>query len=321
MAIGLGRTIGNPIFLFFQIVHGVSLFFIMLGVARVVLGVLELTTNAAAPSSSLPPPRPSALPPRQQALSIAHSPAAAFPLPTAERSRIFSLHQVASQQLPYTASLVADQLAPAAEELVPSFPAQLSYCFHVPLQSLFHSPVAIYLKANDEGGPPLLDAAKMPPLRSDGSAGRFYLQHFCAAVLCAYPLALLLQRRKFVLDFVVTIYAVYWVFTDLMLQAVLGGGTWHWWGACLTGLATMYAVTYVICRRKEMQEVKLSSGGAGAGANAATVLTSTTTTASAAAASRLKDGRGEINSSDAREMEEVRPVFQDAFCPSGGQPR
>ncbi|RNF21624.1 uncharacterized protein Tco025E_03465 [Trypanosoma conorhini] len=42
MSLPLGASIGDPKFVFLQILHAMSLFFIMLGVARVVLGVLSL---------------------------------------------------------------------------------------------------------------------------------------------------------------------------------------------------------------------------------------------------------------------------------------
>ncbi|KPI90688.1 hypothetical protein ABL78_0124 [Leptomonas seymouri] len=305
MAIGLGRTIGSPIFLFFQILHGVSLFFVMLGVSRVALGVLELAISAAAPSTAMLPSRSPTFALKPKLLAIADPLATTVHEPRGELLRGF--HEVVGQHRPYADHMV-DQAAAAAGEPMLSLSAQLSYCFHVPLTSLFHSPAAVYLKAADKAAP-LKYASKVPPLRYDGSTGRFYLQHLFAAALCAYPLALLLQRRKFVLDFVATIYVAYWVLTDLMLRSVLGGGAWHWWGACLSGMVTMYATTYGICRWKEMQEIKLSSGGAGAGVNTASVLTSKATTA------WVMDSRGD-NGSDAREMEEVLPMLQDVFSPT-----
>ncbi|KAL7700916.1 Integral membrane protein S linking to the trans Golgi network [Lotmaria passim] len=296
MAIGLGRSIGSPAFLFFQIIHGVSLFFVMLGVSRVLLGMLELTllitdtpTNPQS-ISKLSPPRH-----RRPGLD-----------------EVYKLH-------PRIDTAVDDPLyaKAAATEVALPFSAQLSNCFHVPLQSLFHAPVAMYAKANDGAARPL-NTPHVTPYRYDGSIGRFYLQHFCAAFFCSYPLALLLQRRKFVLDFVVTIYVAYWLFTDVVLQAVLGGGTLHWWASCLLGMATMYASTYLICRKKEMQEVKLTSGGGGGGGS-----TPASTFVSAVAV-WLKDSRGndvdhsnKNGSEDAREMEEIQPVFQDTFSSTG----
>jgi protein SYS1 len=328
MAVGLGRTIGSPVYLFFQIVHGVSLFLVMLGVSRVLLGVLELSAThmgASAPASH-PTSKP-ALAPLLEMQMLARTSATtylprrsfAYDEPRYERGAEAMVYQ---QQPTDEQAADVDGAALAVEATVLPLSTQLSYCFRVPLQSLFHSPVAIYSRtaADDPANPAaagvelLVGSAKATPHRYDGSAARFYFQHLLTALFCACPLALLLQRRKFVLDFVVTIYVVYWLLTDVMLQAVLGGGTWHWWGACLVGMATMYTTTYVICRRKEMQEVKLSGGaaatasngsssGAGTSTNLASVLVSTATT-------WLKD--------DAREMEEIRPGFHDSSSPHGG---
>lgn len=320
MAIGLGRTIGSPVFLFYQIIHCVSLFFVMLGVSRVLLGMMELTMNNTA--ISVPPKdpvtpstAPTALPPD---LLRSHSPLFSGPQhsnPLVSRvavplHRLPKLGEVVYQRLPLAEIADADD-GVLAEVSVLSFSTQLSNCFHVPLQSLFHAPVAIHLQRRDTT--PDTKANAVAPLRCDGSIHRFYLQHFLAALLCTYPLALLLQRRKFVLDFVATIYALYWLFTDVMLTAVLGGGTLHWWGAWLLGLTTLYAGTYVICRRKEMQEVRLPSGngsshagGSGNGGSSAVVATKSISVG--AADSR----RGE----DAREMDEIRSTFQESFSPA-----
>lgn len=269
MAVSLGRTISNPAFLLFQIVHGVSLFLLLLGVSRVALGVAEVYGRA----------RPAAT----------AAPAAAYPLAQAGLGKVVELRS-GSVALPLRDA--RRRVAAVPTSASPPFVVQLSYCFHVPLASLFDSPVDVDAGAGASpaaaaaGGmqarPVLPTAAPLPAgavhavtatsvstTVRDGSIGRFYVQHVSAALLCAYPLAALLQRRKFVLDFVLTIYAAYFILANVVLRRVWGGGP-HWWGACVIGLLLMYGATYALCRRKELQEVRLS-GGAGAAAAGAAV--------------------------------------------------
>lgn len=322
MAISLGRSIGSPVFLFVQIVHGVSLFFLLLGLSRVLLGVAELTFTPVSPAASATP-LPTTLSP------VAHLPeqaaAAALRLEVGgvgvSRTAAFPSHY-AKLDLPLTqrqrrliapaeddgAALLEPTAAPLQPPLLP-ISTLLGQCFHVPLLSLFDSSVDV--NAGD-------GVASLR--RQDGGPTRFYLQHLLAALLCAYPLATLLQRRKFVLDFVATIYIVYWLFTDVMLQAALGGGTLHWWGAWLLGMAAMYAATYAICRRREMQEVKLTGGGGSAASHGPAAAAAGNSAAAAnvvgvmTSATWLKDGGS--NGEEMREMEEARSAFHDTFAPS-----
>ncbi|CAJ1029711.1 Integral membrane protein S linking to the trans Golgi network, putative [Leishmania lindenbergi] len=284
MALGLGRTISNPAFLFFQILHAVSLFFVMLGLTRVLLGVAELSMGTAAvaerttpqmgpPALSLVmPDRPYATPARSgwQGLHRARG----LGEIVYQRANVLDLSLAVTPSS--TTTTTVSPPAPPAASL--SFLEQLSYCFHVPLASLFLSPVDVSAgteaQALDEKlrrdaatpgvvekNPALADVdASIAGRLRDGSERRFYLQHMLAAFLCSYPLATLLQRRKLVLDFVVTIYLTYWLLADIVLRRFFGGGL-HWWAACALGMAVMYGATYALCRRKELQEVRLSGGG------------------------------------------------------------
>ncbi|CAG9577902.1 conserved hypothetical protein [Leishmania major strain Friedlin] len=280
MAIGLGRTISSPVFLFFQVLHGVSLFFVMLGVTRVLLGMAELSMSTTAVEDRTTPQglhRPDGLG------EIAY-----------QHTNMLDLF------MDDTLSSTTTTLAPAPPAAPLSFFEKLSYCFHVPLASLFVSTVDVRagttvevqdLRPRDAVAADgvvkkdvRLSVADAPAAGQprEGSECRFYLQHMFAALLCSYPLATLLQRRKLVLDFVVTIYLAYWLLADIVLRRLLGGGL-HWWAACALGMTVMYGATYVICQRKELQEIRFSGGGtagSGAGVPATTTMW-------------LKDCRGE----------------------------
>ncbi|CBZ23865.1 conserved hypothetical protein [Leishmania mexicana MHOM/GT/2001/U1103] len=303
MAIGLGRTISSPVFLFFQVLHGVSLFFVMLGVTRVLLGMAELSmSTTAVEDRTAPHVAPLAL------SLVMKDGAYAVPAPETPQGlhRPDGLGEIVYQHANILDLFMDDTLS-STITLAPAPPAaslfffeKLSYCFHVPLTSLFVSPVDVHIGTTAEArnfrprnngatdgvvkmdvGLSGADAPAAGQLR-DGSERRFYLQHMFAALLCSYPLATLLQRRKLVLDFVVTIYLAYWLLADIVLRRLLGGGL-HWWAACALGMTVMYGATYVICRRKELQEIRFSGGGtagSGAGVPAATTMW-------------LKDCRGE----------------------------
>ncbi|EKF33017.1 hypothetical protein MOQ_003122 [Trypanosoma cruzi marinkellei] len=166
MPIPLGAPLSDPKFVFLQILHTLSMFFITLGFVRVVLGVLSLT--------------------------FIDSSAFSVPLFTS-----------------------------------------LGYCFHVPLRSLF--------------------AVRVEDV-SDGSAMRFFLMHFLTACFFSFPLALTIQRRKFVLDFIFTLYAMYYVFCCLANWRLTGGG-FAWWLSVLTGFCVLYGLTFVLCGRRELQDI------------------------------------------------------------------
>ncbi|KAF8293369.1 putative Integral membrane protein S linking to the trans Golgi network [Trypanosoma cruzi] len=166
MPIPLGAPLSDPKFVFLQILHTLSMFFIMLGVVRVVLGVLSLT--------------------------FIDSSALSVPLFTS-----------------------------------------LGYCFHVPLRSLFT------VRVEDV---------------SDGSAMRFFLMHLLTACFFSCPLALTIQRRKFALDFIFTLYAMYYVFCCLASWRLTGGG-FAWWVSVLTGFCVLYGLTFFLCGRRELQDI------------------------------------------------------------------
>ncbi|KAG5473825.1 hypothetical protein LSCM1_04456 [Leishmania martiniquensis] len=324
MAIGLGRTISNPTFLLLQMLHAVSLFFVMLGVARVVLGMAELSMGAAASAETR------ALPIAKGGLMLPGIKGRPYTAPedTAQQALqpLYELRKVVSRganvlDLPREDALFLEvrTTGPPAASL--SFLELLSYCFHVPLASLFAEPLGLRRGSTAEGqkAPTLAHLEAFPNgllgedialpedddpiaerLRGE-SESRFYLQHLFAALLCAYPLAALLQRRKLVLDFVLTIYVSYWLLTNIILQRLLGGGL-RWWASCVLGMSVMYAATYVLCRRKELQEVRLSGGGAaatGAGVPPTTTMW-------------LKDCRGE----DDLIGEEMRVIFRETPRPN-----
>ncbi|KAG5497360.1 hypothetical protein JIQ42_03846 [Leishmania sp. Namibia] len=326
MAVGLGRTISNPIFLLFQMLHAVSLFFVMLGVARVGLGMVELSMETAAVAERTAPQMTI----HEVLLSLKGRPYAA-PAPAAPQvlrrphglsEAVYWRANVLDSPMGDTFTVPTTMPPSGSSAASLSFFELLSYCFHVPLTSLFASPLDVRTGATTEtekalnwglleANPDDLlgkdidlseDDAPITEGRRDLSEGRFYLQHLFAALLCSYPLATLLQRRKLVLDFVVTIYVSYWLLTNIVLQRLLGGGL-HWWASCALGMSVMYGATYVLCRRKELQEVRLSGGGAvapGAGVPATTTMW-------------LKDCRGE----DDMISEEMRVVLRETPRPNG----
>lgn len=86
------------------------------------------------------------------------------------------------------------------------------------------------------------------------SPGTFFIQHLVAVLLCAYPLSLLLVRRKFVYDFVMTIYALYFVITNIVMRRAWGGGLVWWLTVCVSG-AALSLLTSWICKKRELQDI------------------------------------------------------------------
>ncbi|CCW67348.1 unnamed protein product [Phytomonas sp. Hart1] len=94
-------------------------------------------------------------------------------------------------------------------------------------------------------------------LQIETSFFEFILMHMLTSVLVAYPLSILLERGKLVFDFMLTIYGVYFLFTDITLHHVMGGGL-YWWFAVSCGMTVLYSCTWWICRRRELQVIPVS---------------------------------------------------------------
>lgn len=229
MSVSLGRSIHHPTYFLCQIVHSVSIFFLALGFSRIILGVAEVTLGVSNTAytgaiSSTSIPQSTSLPNATDLIHVAEE-------------------------------LFGDNATTSTVSQFPRSSVKSHPPFQVPLVSLFDSPVSVYVDSCTDAGAFLF---------VDGSHTRFYFQHLIAAIFSAYPLSLMLQRRKYVLDFVLTIFIVYLFFTDFMLHRFLGGGI-HWWLASLSGLTVLFGCTYFICKRRELAEIIFGGSGAAAG--------------------------------------------------------
>ncbi|CCW59671.1 unnamed protein product [Phytomonas sp. EM1] len=126
-------------------------------------------------------------------------------------------------------------------------PKAWTSCLHVSPSSLFKDPLVSGRDRNWLSESPGVGI----------SFYEFLLMHVLTSVLMAYPLSLLLQRRKLVFDFMLTIYGVYLLLTDIVLHRVMGGGL-NWWFAVLCGITVLYSCTWWICRHRELQEIPIT---------------------------------------------------------------
>ncbi|KAG8345935.1 hypothetical protein TRVL_03228 [Trypanosoma vivax] len=116
-----------------------------------------------------------------------------------------------------------------------SFLDALSTCFHIPLRSLF---VVVVLDVGD------------------GSPMRFFFMHMLAGLGLSYPLARTIQRQKFVFDFTLTLYVIYFLLCCMVEQQFMSNGL-PWWIGVLGGFAVTYGATSAVCRWQELQHVCL----------------------------------------------------------------
>lgn len=121
-------------------------------------------------------------------------------------------------------------------------------CFHVSMVSLFDGPVTVK-EVTASGAPSYIDS----------SAWQFMWMHVITSMLLTYPLAVLIQRRKLTLDFVGTIFAAYFLLANITLGRFYGGGL-LWWATVAFGLGVLYTLTWLLARRRELQDVKLGGG-------------------------------------------------------------
>lgn len=116
-----------------------------------------------------------------------------------------------------------------------------SACFRVPLVLLFDAPVTVSVGKNNV---------------VEGNALQFFCMHVFTALILAYPLSILLQRRKVVLDFILTSYGLYTVSTCVALKCFLPA-SFHWWFTVVFSTYVCYSYTWYLCRARELQTVPL----------------------------------------------------------------
>lgn len=230
MPVALGRTISQPFFVFFQITNAVSMFLLVLGTVRILIIVVVGVQISSQWPDLTDPTSSTTVAPHETTPSVTSMSA-----PSLSRTEVPAV------------TGVLRSAKPGARTTTTAAPHDVA-CFHVSLSSLFDGPVQV-----DIPGPP------SPIHFTDSSRAQFFWLHVLTALLTAYPLSVLLQRRKLVLDFVLTVYAVYFVLADVFLRRALGGGV-HWWLTVLCGLAVSYGATWFTCRRRELQAISLGSG-------------------------------------------------------------
>ncbi|CAD2218544.1 Integral membrane protein S linking to the trans Golgi network, putative [Angomonas deanei] len=132
-------------------------------------------------------------------------------------------------------------------------------CYVISVHSLFQA------EANTAGTTTTtttVSPSKATPSKSSVSHGQFFLFHFLTTTLLSYPLSYLLQRRKLVPDFVLTIYGVYFILCNLTLHRVYGGPL-YWWGSVLVaGVGNGMAQSWLWCRRRELMDIPVSGNEA-----------------------------------------------------------
>lgn len=159
-----------------------------------------------------------------------------------------------------------------------------AYCLAVPLRTIFTH--TIQDRVSSTSNPAVRGTAPLssPPTTARGTTDElittvggnvhFLLLHLIAAVLSSFLVARVIQRRKFVTDFTLTIYTLY----ILMAWVVLGSfpAATLWWWVCVGGGAiTMWTLMTRLCQQRELEDVELapiavaptssSSGGGGGG--------------------------------------------------------
>lgn len=82
---------------------------------------------------------------------------------------------------------------------------------------------------------------------------KFLLAHIVTAILICYPAAICVERRRFVLDFIVSLYLVYIALTCLVTQTVFQPFTY--WLGCLVSSGISFVGTAQIVYKREMAEV------------------------------------------------------------------
>lgn len=112
----------------------------------------------------------------------------------------------------------------------------ITNCLHISLASLFSGPVYHQITVDDGTMSKYIESNKFT----------FFWMHVFTALGVFYPLALQLQRRKMILDFVVTIYATYGLFAMFVLRRFIW--SLQWWLTILFSFATLFALTWYTCR-------------------------------------------------------------------------
>lgn len=95
-------------------------------------------------------------------------------------------------------------------------------------------------------------------LSTVGSDAHFLILHAITAVVAAFLVAKMIQRRKFVTDFTITIYVVYIIVAWIVLGSfpILNG---FWWCLCVgSGGLTMWALMQWYCQKLELQDITLA---------------------------------------------------------------
>lgn len=87
---------------------------------------------------------------------------------------------------------------------------------------------------------------------------RFLALHLVTGALSAVPIAHIVQRRKFVLDFTFTIYVLYGVVGCVVLHQWLPPLSLWWWLSVAAGSAAMWGVMRWVTGIREMQDIEIA---------------------------------------------------------------
>ena len=94
----------------------------------------------------------------------------------------------------------------------------------------------------------------------------FLFLHLTAAAMFAWVLAWQVQRRRFVLDFVVSVYAAY-SFLGWIVTGVCPFAHGWWWLSVLVGMAVSFAGAAHWSSKMEMQQIEVGGGLGNGGGN------------------------------------------------------
>jgi ABC-type sugar transport system permease subunit len=94
-----------------------------------------------------------------------------------------------------------------------------------------------------------------------GTSLKFIALHLCASVGSSVPVAYIIQRRRFVMDFSVTLYVVYFMLSWVVVGLPTSAG---WFLGVFGGCGVMMVTMNYICAKREAVEIELGiSGSAG----------------------------------------------------------